>query len=105
MTYFRRLVAELRIEPQLGLNIAAATCVITIGVRGGSEKSLKNGHDQEHGDENSSSHETKRHRIDGAIEISPLLIPRQDAVRRWRSGRWPSNLVVGIRIRIGIAVF
>lgn len=75
VAYFRRRVTELSVEAHLCLKVTAAAAAGRREVRrGGSEESLEDGHDQEHGDENGSSDEAERNSIDRVVEVPPVLL-------------------------------
>lgn len=56
----------------LGLEVGVAAA--GVGGRGGSEELLEDGHDEEHGDEDGGGDEPKRHRIDGVVEVGPVIV-------------------------------
>lgn len=50
----------------------------------GSQESLEDGHDEEHGDENSGGDEAEGDGIDGVVEVPPRLLPSIHLQRRHR---------------------
>lgn len=60
----------------LGLDVGVAAAGVGRGEgrRGGSEKLLEDGHDEEHGDEDGGGDEPKRHRINGVVEVGPVVV-------------------------------
>jgi hypothetical protein len=75
VAYFGRWVSEFGIEAHLGLKVpVVAATGRRERLRGGSEESLKDGHDQEHGDENGGGNEPERHSINRVVEVPQGLL-------------------------------
>lgn len=76
LTYFGRWVTKLPIERfHLRLQIAASPATgRRQSRRGGSEESLKDGHDEEHGDENGGGDEAEGDGIDRVVEVPPVVL-------------------------------
>ena len=91
ITHFGWRNSELPIEPHLGLGVPVEPPAGRRRPRrGGSEKSLENGHHKEHRNENSSGYEPKRNGVYRVIEVPPMVVSLRG---RWRNGRWPAPIV------------